>query len=160
MAGTCFVNAQYNGRLYLMNFEKGKTVTYEGMLHGSPAAIRRITFDDQNRLYATEYMGTKGARWDFTKPEAEQLEYYHMAQGDSICQVGDQMIFGNYTGATLYQMDLNKPIYEQYNKNDPNMNPIIVGSIGEDQDRPTVMKEENGKAIIGSIPDYDQVGGA
>lgn len=160
VAGTCFVNAQYNGRLYLMNFEKGKTVTYEGMLHGSPAAIRRITFDDQNRLYATEYMGTKGARWDFTKPEAEQLQYYHMAQGDSICQVGDQMIFGNYTGATLYQMDLNKPIYEQYNKNDPNMNPIIVGSIGEDQDRPTVMKEANGKAIIGSIPDYDQVGGA
>lgn len=160
MAGTCLVNAQYNGRLYLMNFEKGKMVTYEGMLPGSPIEVRRIAFDDRNRLYATEYMGTKGVRWDFTKPEGQQLEFYHMAQGDSICQVGNRMIFGNYTGATIYQMEMDKPLYAQHDKNNPDMNPIIVGSIGEEQDRPTVMKEADGKAIIGSIPDYKYVGGA
>ena len=59
VAGTCLVNAQYNGRLYLMHLETGKMVTNEGMLKGGPTNIRRIAFDDQNRLYATEYMGTK-----------------------------------------------------------------------------------------------------
>ena len=143
-----------------MNIETGKMVTYEGMLKGGPTNIRRIAFDDQNRLYATEYMGTKGVRWDFTKPEGEQLEYYHMSQGDSICQVGDWMVFGNYTGATIYQMDLKKPIFRLYDKNNPEMNPVIVGSLGQEQDRPTVMKEADGKIIIGSIPDYNDVGGA
>lgn len=154
--GLSYVNVQYNGRMYVINFETGKIKKFENFLHGSPAQIRDMEFGPDGRLYITEFMGTKGAAMDIA---TKKIEYYHMSQGEGIGVVDDRVIFGTYGAAIIYDLNPFQPF--DYPKTDsPNCNPKIAGELGDGQDRPFVVKEADGKAIIGSVPTYGQLGGA
>lgn len=147
--GQCYVNATYEGGISVLNFDTGKRVDYMGMLDGSPANTRDMEFGSDNRLYVGEMMGSKGAQWDLVR---DSIAIFPVSQTEGMSAVGDRMIMGTYGKAVVYDLDTTKPIGGD--------NPYNAGSLGDGQDRPFAVKEADGKAILGSISTYGELGGA
>lgn len=93
-------------------------------------------------------------------PSTEQYETtlpaFHQTEGMST--YNHKMYFGTYGGAVIYRFDPSKPL--DYRNGAAGGNPDMVYDIGDEQDRPFVMEEGDGKLYIGTIPGYGQLGGA
>lgn len=157
--GPNYVNFQFNGGISICNFQTQKMKTYTDMMEGSASVLVNMRFAPNGKLYVGEYMGVKALEWDIMK---NQKRYFHMAQAESFAFIGNKGVFGNYTAGTLYILDTDKPYDAVRDTSKPlsEQNPIVRGSIGEEQDRIRNMIAADGKAIMGSFPDYYRLGGA
>lgn len=157
--GKSYVNFQFTGNYQIWNFEtqKMKTIDLNTIVPGAPSETRSIVFGEDGRLYISEYQGMKAAALD---PKTRQVEYFHMAQPESMVSAGDKIFFGCYTDAEIFILDINKPFSAKFNKDDPGINPRLWGELGEQQDRPFNMIAEDGKVFVASFPGYGQLGGA
>ena len=156
MPGMNYINIQYNGQIQLWNFQTHKIKIYTDFLKGVASETRDYEFGPDGRLYVGEYMGTKAAALDL---KTREIEYFHMAQPEGICAIGDKMYFGNYTDAILYILDTTKKYYRISAPDDPENNPRIWGSVGVDQDRPFCLVNAGGKLAMSSVPGYGKFGG-
>lgn len=149
-AGECFVNAQYNGNLYVISPEEGKTKHLNVALEEAPAQRRIARVGADGKVYVTAFMGSEGVQYD---PETGTKNRFYIGQGEGAVSYGGKLYIGVYPGAEIWELDMEKPF-------ENNVNPRLVYDIGDEQDRPFAMDVADGKLIVGTLPASGKSGGA
>jgi hypothetical protein len=148
-----------NGAMVTITFD-GKVVLYDPInqlkkvlpriLGGQGINIQALETGPDGKIYLSTYMGSEGAQYD---PNTGKFTLFPLAQSEGIGHVGDTMYFGLYPKAEIAAWDTNTPLPVQ-------KGPDIIFRIGEEQDRPFVVTEGDGKLLLGTIPGYSMNGGA
>ncbi len=143
------VNFQRSGELLTFNIaDKTREILPLAIRGDQPLDLHNLGLGPDGNLYMTTYPGgPRGAQYN-TKTGAFQSYAHGQAEG-MIAGNGTDMFFGIYTGAVIQRMNTDTlEIKTLFNLNDI-----------YEQDRPYIMKFENDKLLIGTIPDYQKLGG-
>lgn len=143
------VTFQRDGSLVTMDMtEKTKEALPLAVNGDQPLDLHNLGLGPDGNLYMTTYPGgPKGARYDTKTGEFES--YSHGQAEGMIAGNGSDMYFGIYTGAVIQKMNTDTlKIETLFNLKDK-----------YEQDRPYIMKFENDRLLIGTIPDYKKLGG-
>jgi len=98
-----------------------------------------------NGLYIGSYAGNQSTRYDF---DTGKTVTFPTAQIEGMTFLDGSQYFGTYTKANLYKYTFGK-----------DSEPVHLGRIGTDQDRPFAMTAGDGKVYSGTVPDYGILGG-
>ncbi|MGZ9587370.1 dockerin type I domain-containing protein [Paenibacillus marinisediminis] len=145
--GPTFVTMKANGELSFFNLENETRTDYPSVLVGQPNPIHNIEKGLDGNLYMSGYPGGMGAKFD---PRTLQNTAFTLEQAEGIIAYENDMYFGTYPGGHVYKVNTTLPA--------PQVEKVF--QIGEQQDRPYIMKVMEDKLMIGTIPDYGQLGGA
>jgi len=145
---TCFIQAQYNGRIGVICPEAKETYFLSTQLISGPAQRRVTRVDLSGKVLVTAFMGSEGAEYD---PIKDTKEMFYMGQGEGAVTYGSKTFFGNYPGGEIWCYDSSLPYVH-------NSNPYKFFDLPNTQDRPFAMDIMNGKLLIGSLPAANQVG--
>ncbi len=125
--------------------------------------IQSLEISPEGVIYMGGYQ-TAMAAYDINKEEfLFKLQYWK--QNEGVGFLNGKTYFGIYTGAEIWRYDPKKAWnYSEYNSDGKyqgsNANPAMVYDIGEAQDRPFVLKGYNDKLYIGTMSEYNELGGA
>ena len=157
--GYSFLTAQYNGNIYILNTQTSKMKRIDVVLTGSPLTRRITKVGCDDRVYIMAFKGSNGV---VVNPDTGEKEYFASEQGEGI--VSDystgKIYHGDYSGAQIFEMDTSKPYSTAAGEIGSGANPIKIGSIGYDQDRPFAMDIVGDKLVIGTLPKASKVSGA
>ncbi|WP_152396573.1 cohesin domain-containing protein [Paenibacillus guangzhouensis] len=143
------VTIQANGKLSALDVKKGIRKDMPGVAaKGGPLPIHNMEKGTDGRLYMSAYPGGVGGVFD---PRTKQSSNFLIGQAEGIVSVGNKVYYGIYPGGYIYEVDISGGKMSE---------PKQLFQIGSDQDRPYKMAYADGKLIIGTIPDYGQLGGA
>lgn len=145
--GISFATMKGNGDYSIFNVVDETIENFSSVLKGQPNPIHNIERGTDGKLYMSGYPGGVGAQFD---PVTLQYSTFSLEQAEGMIAYGDDMYFGVYPGGHVYKADTTKSI----------LSAEKVFTIGEHQDRPYIMKAMEDKIMIGTIPDYGQLGGA
>lgn len=143
------VNFQRDGALLKFNIADKTRESLPLAISGDqPFQLHNLGLGPDGNLYMTTYPGgPRGAQYN-TKTGAFQSYAQGQAEG-MIAGNGTDMFFGIYTGAVIQKMNTETlEISNLFNLKDE-----------YEQDRPYIMKFEDDKLLIGTIPDYQKLGG-
>ena len=159
LPGYSFISAQYNGNLYAFNLQTQTVKRLNVTLTGVPIQSRKASVGYDGRVYVTGFKGSKGAAWD---PQTHAVEYFAAEQGEGICSdpATGKIYIGNYSGASIYEMDASRPYATKAGAIGSGANPISLGSIGDEQDRPFGLDVAQGKLVVGTLAGRGAVDGA
>ncbi|NQD66438.1 hypothetical protein HP456_10975 [Bacillus haikouensis] len=149
LPGKSLVTINFSGYVTILNLENKSTVTTPVLAEGTPNVMNKIETGPDGNLYITGVQTGKGAIYD---PRTKSKTSFDMGQGDSIGTFGDKLLFGVYPEGDIREFD---PALEPSDSN-----PKKLFTVGEEQNRISSITEGGGKAYIGSIPFYGELGGA
>lgn len=157
--GYSFLTAQYSGNIYIFNTQTSKTKRLDVMLTGSPLERRITKVGCDDRVYIMAFKGTCGAA---VNPDTGETEYYAAEQGEGIVSNPETgMIYhGDYSGASIYEMDTSRPYSLTAGSVGTDANPKLLGYLGDEQDRPFGMDIADNKLVIGTLSKMNTIGGA
>lgn len=140
---------QRQGNLLTLDIEDQTKESLELVLSGDePLDLHNLGLGPDGNLYMTTYPGgPKGAQYN---TKTGEFESYAQGQAEGMIAGNDtDMFFGIYSGADIQKMNTDTLETESlFNLHDE-----------YEQDRPYIMKFENDKLLIGTIPDYGKLGG-
>lgn len=143
------VTIQANGKLSALDVKKGIRKDMPGVAaKGGPIPIHNMEQGTDGRLYMTAYPGGVGGVFN---PVTNESSSFLIGQAEGIVSAGDKVYYGVYPGGYIYETDI---------ANGKMNEPKQLFQIGSGQDRPYKMEYADGKLLIGTIPDYGQLGGA
>lgn len=142
-----FVTMKSNGDISMFNVVDETIENYPSVLKGQPNPIHNMERGPDGKLYMSGYPGGMGAQFD---PVAQKFTTFPLEQAEGMIAHGTDMYFGVYPGGHVYKTDTTKPV--------PKAEKVVT--IGEHQDRPYIMKTFENNIMMGTIPDYGQLGGA
>lgn len=149
--GPMMVTISYNGEVVLSDPRKGQKQTMRSLVQGQGLGIQAMEKGPDGKIYVSGYMGNIGAIYD---PEnGDAMSHFSIGQAEGFGSVGDTMFAGVYTSARIYGWDTSGESIED-------KQPPFLYQVGEEQDRPFVLTEGDGKLLVGTIPDYAKLGGA
>lgn len=149
--GESVVTADSSARFYLWNPQTGETTSVASDAQGTPFQIRSLGSGPDGDVWAGGYASPPGvARVDAETGESEQLPMSGQVEG--IIAHEDSVVFGTYPGAGLRTYDTTEPW-------DFGSNPGDSVSIEPGQDRPVGFASSGEEVVVGSVPDYGQLGG-
>ncbi|WP_449537925.1 FIMAH domain-containing protein [Ferdinandcohnia sp. Marseille-Q9671] len=143
------VTLKRSGEIMTVDLEAKKIIDLPLAMNGDqPLALHSLGLGPDGNLYMTTYPGgPKGARYN-TKT-GEMISYTQGQAEGMAAGNGSDMYFGIYSGASIQKMNTDTlevetlfNLYDEY-----------------EQDRPYIMKFENEKLLIGTIPYYQKLGG-
>lgn len=149
LPGKSLVTINFSGYVTILNLEKKTTVKTPVLAEGTANVINKIETGPDGKLYMSGVQTGKGAIYD---TDTKTKTPFNMGQGDSIATFGDKLLFGVYPEGDIREFD---PGQEPSDNN-----PKKLFTIGEEQNRISSIIEGDGKAYIGSIPFYGELGGA
>jgi streptogramin lyase len=144
--GYSLVTVQFAGQVTFMNLETKKVKTIQYPVAGNPIPIQTLEKGPDGHMYMSGYPGGKGAVY---RTGDDTSEMFTLGQAEGMAAIGDNMYFGVYSGATVFEMDTTKDTFA----------PKQIFDIPH-QDRPFEMEPVNEKLYIGTIPDYGKLGGS
>ncbi|HZG77501.1 MAG TPA: hypothetical protein VEZ72_16735, partial [Paenibacillus sp.] len=147
--GTSLVTVTFNGAPLIANLETGVATSLPSIISGTPVSIQSIVTGPDGKIYTTGYQGTKGARYDIA---TGAIEHYRMGQAEGMIAWGDKVIYGEYPGGYMYELDTKLPIGAG--------NPKSIYHIGGTQDRPFALATSADRLFVGTIPKTGELGGA
>lgn len=143
------VTIQANGKLSALDVKKGIRKDLPGVVaKGGPIPIHNMERGTDGRLYMTAYPGGVGGVFD---PKTNESTNFLVGQAEGIVSAGNKVYYGVYPGGHIYEVDISGGKMTE---------PKELFQIGSGQDRPYKMEYADGKLIIGTIPDYGELGGA
>lgn len=148
--GPAMVTISYNGEVVLFDPARQKKVVQPTVIDGIGVNLQSMKTGPDGKVYVSSYMGSDGAVYDPLNNDT--FKTFKIGQTEGFGIVGDTLYFGNYPTAKIYGWDTTESITES--------GPTSLFTIGEEQDRPFVLTEGEGKLLIGTIPDYSIHGGA
>ncbi|PYI51578.1 hypothetical protein DLM86_24510 [Paenibacillus flagellatus] len=148
--GTSMVTISYDGKVVLYDPPNGKSFAMRTLVEGQANNIQALERGPDGKLYMSSYMGTKAAQYD---PASDTFRTFALGQAEGIGSVGDTLYYGVYPKAEIFGWNTKEPLPET-------SGPAKLFEIGEEQDRPFVLREAAGKLLIGTIPGYSTSGGA
>ena len=140
----------YNGGIVLVNFTTKNMKVYDPVVPGQAVSIQSLEFGPDGKLYGAGYLGSFAARYDTRTGVKEE---FNMGQAEGMIPYNGKMIFGEYAGAFIHEMDPALPIQA-------GVNPKTIHHIGGKEDRPFAMATGEGKLFVGTIPQIGTLGGA
>ncbi|MFS0781574.1 hypothetical protein [Bacillus sp. 1P06AnD] len=148
--GTSMVTVSFDGKAVLYNPVTGKREAMEPLVEKQANNIQALEAAPNNELFMSSYMGSLGAHYD---PSAEKFTTFSLGQAEGIGFLDQKAYFGVYPKANIRALNLEAPITE-------NSTTSSLFNMGESQDRPFVLTGAEGKLLVGTIPEYSQLGGA
>lgn len=155
LPGETLVTIQFGGKAALFNFESGIHKTLPAVAEGQPTLIQALEKGPGGKIYTSGMTSALGGVFD---PVTRNHSTYPMGQAESIGSLGNDVYFGIYPKAEIRKLDTTLPVQTDPNK--PNLNPVSLFYMDEDQDRPYVQTTGGGKIYFGTIPYYGELGGA
>ncbi|MEG9295915.1 WD40 repeat domain-containing protein [Mangrovibacillus sp. Mu-81] len=149
LPGKSLVTINFSGYVSILNLEKKETIKTPVLAQGTANVINKIETGPDGKLYMSGVQTGKGAIYDTVN---KTKKVFDMGQGDSIAAFGDKLLFGVYPAGDVREFD---PAQEPSDSN-----PKTLFTLGEEQNRIHSIVEGDGKAYIGSIPFYGELGGA
>lgn len=146
--GDEFISLSRLGETVRFNLEKNTKKTVGNVMKGSPLKLHNLGKDDKGDLYVTTYPGgPRGAKYSMDK---QSYVSYNQGQAEGLV-AGEpgEMYFGIYPGAVIQRMNTNTQEIET----------LFNLKSEHEQDRPYIMKYEDGLLLVGTIPDYQKLGG-
>lgn len=143
------VTVRRSGEIMTVDLDDNKIIDLPLAMNGNlPLDLHSLGHGPDGNLYMTTYPGgPKGARYN-TKT-GEVTTYSHGQAEGMVAGNGSDMYFGIYSGASIQKMNTDtleiKTLFNLYDE--------------YEQDRPYIMKFENDKLLIGTIPYYQKLGG-
>ncbi len=119
----------------------------------NPLPIQSLTIKD-DFMYLGGYQGGFSQFQISTNKYNFQERNPHQIEG--IGSLGEDIILGTYGGARMYKFSPKN----QYNYNSVKENPILWYDIEERQSRPFTITSNSRFLVVGTIPDYGELGGA
>ncbi|WP_054954882.1 hypothetical protein [Paenibacillus dakarensis] len=144
------VSIGFNARITLSDPATGQQKSMKLLVQGQGINLQALETGPDGKLYISTYLNSEGAQYD---PETGKFTVFPLGQAEGLGHVGDTMYFGIYPKAEVAAWDTTTPL-------PTSTGPETIFSIGEDQDRPFVVTEGDGKLLLGTIPGYSQTGGA
>jgi hypothetical protein len=148
LPGKSLVTLRRTGEIFVANIETGTSLNLPTTMMAQPLQLHNLGLGPDGKLYMTSYPGgPKGAQYD---PIENKFVSYNQGQAEGmVAGSGSDMYFGIYPGAVIQKMNTDTlEIQTLFNLKD-----------GYEQDRPYIMKYEQGLLLIGTIPDYGKLGG-
>ncbi|WP_438347642.1 hypothetical protein ACP8HI_18455 [Paenibacillus sp. FA6] len=144
------VTISYDGKIVLYDPKQKLKKVLPNLLKGQGINIQTLETGPDGNIYLSTFMGSEGAQYNIHTGE---FTLFPLEQSEGIGHVGDTIYFGVYPKAEISAWDTKSPL------------PIVTGPellfhIGDEQDRPFVVTEGDGKLLIGTIPGYSKSGGA
>lgn len=144
------VTISFDGKILLYDPTQGLKKVLPRVLQGQGINIQALETGPDGKIYLSTYMGAEGAQFD---PSSGQFTLFPLGQSEGIGHVGDTIYFGLYPKAEIAAWNTNTPLPVQ-------KGPEQLFLIGEEQDRPFIVTEGDGKLLLGTIPGYSKSGGA
>ena len=147
--GNEFVSSTRLGDISRVSLDTGKINQLPNVMKGMPLKLHNLGKDTEGNLYVTTYPGgPRGAKYTM---ETESYNNYAQGQAEGLV-AGEkgEMYFGIYPGAVIQKMDT------ETNK----ITKLFELKSEHEQDRPYIMKYDDGLLLIGTIPDYKKLGGS
>ncbi|UVI30644.1 carbohydrate binding domain-containing protein [Paenibacillus spongiae] len=120
------------------------------LVDGQGINLQALETGPDGKLYMSTYLNSEGAQYD---PATGKFTIFPLGQAEGIGHVGDKVYFGLYPKADIAVYDTTAPL-------STTKEPASLFHIGEEQDRPFIVTEGDGKLLLGTIPGYSQTGGA
>lgn len=137
------------GEICWFDLAAGTVTKKDSAMMAAPLQLHNLGLGNNGRLYMTTYPGgPKGSEFD---PVAGTFRMYNQGQAEGIAAgEGSTQYFGLYPGAVIQKMDTDTGALTS------------LFSLKEtyQQDRPYIMTFAEGKLFVGTIPDYQKLGGA
>ncbi|MBD1380482.1 hypothetical protein [Metabacillus arenae] len=149
LPGKSLVTINFSGYVAILNLETKKVVKLPSLVKGTPTVMQAIEKGPGGKLYISGMQTGKGAIYD---PATGTKKSFNLGQGDSMGVFGDKMLMGVYPEGDIREYD---PALEPSSSN-----PKRLFTLGEEQNRISDIESAEGKAFIGSIPFYGELGGA
>ncbi|MEK4522496.1 hypothetical protein MKX96_12810 [Psychrobacillus sp. FSL W7-1493] len=148
LPGLSLVTMNRTGQIFAANLETNKTVTLPTAMQALPLRLHNLGEGPDGNLYMTTYPGgPKGSKYNI---QTGQFVTYSQGQAEGIVAGnGNDLYFGIYGGAAIQRMNTETMAIE-----------TLFDLKPEQQDRPYIMKFVENKLLIGTIPDYQKLGGA
>ncbi|WP_052352760.1 carbohydrate binding domain-containing protein [Neobacillus dielmonensis] len=149
LPGLSLVSLKRTGQVLVANFEKNFLTELPNVMEAKPLLLHNLGKGPDGNLYMTTYPGgPKGAQYN---PKTNSFVSYSQGQAEGMAAGnGTDMYFGVYPGASIQKMNTETLKQETlFNIKDT-----------YEQDRPYIMKFIENKLFIGTIPDYQKLGGA
>ena len=143
------VTLDYSGRAVLID-SAGKKGYIPSLVEGQAVNIQSMETGPDGKLYMSGYPGGQGAQYD---PATGITVQFPLGQAEGMGFFGDTMYFGIYPKAEISAWDTKQPLSS-------NTGPASVFHVPDDQDRPFVITQGGNKLLIGTIPNYGQLGGS
>lgn len=146
--GLSFVTMNRTGQTFVANLETNKTKTVPTAMQAIPLSLHNLGEGPDGNLYMTTYPGgPKGSQYN---TKTGQFVTYAQGQAEGIIAGnGTDLYFGMYPNAVIQKMNTETLAME-----------TLFSLDIEEQDRPYIMKFIENKLLIGTIPDYQKLGGA
>ncbi|MDR4890100.1 carbohydrate binding domain-containing protein [Fredinandcohnia sp. QZ13] len=143
------VTVKRSGEIMTVDLDEKKIIDLPLAMNGNlPLDLHSLGLGPDGNLYMTTYPGgPKGARYN---TKTGEITTYSQGQAEGmVAGNGSDMYFGIYSGASIQKMNTDtlevKTLFNLYDE--------------YEQDRPYIMKFENDKLLIGTIPYYQKLGG-
>ncbi|MEK5186956.1 carbohydrate binding domain-containing protein [Solibacillus sp. FSL W7-1324] len=149
LPGDSIVTMSRLGQLVVANLQTGKSQTLPGVMVASPLKLHNLGEGPDGNLYMTTYPGgPKGSRFN---TKTNQFVTYSQGQAEGIIAGNNSdLYFGIYPGAVIQKMNTDTLASET----------LFELKTDYNQDRPYIMKFEDNKLLIGTIPNYQKLGGS
>lgn len=147
LPGLSLVTVQFGGQVSYMNLETKKVKSTLYPIVGNPIPIQTLEKGPDGNLYVSGYPGGKAAVYN---PTTHESQSFSLGQAEGMASLGNNMYFGVYPGASIFEMDVTKPV-------ENNLKQIYKIP---NQDRPFMMTPIDNKIYIGTIPNYGELGGS
>lgn len=143
------VTISYDGRVVLRDLETKQAKIIRDLVDGIGINLQSMEMGPDGNIYISGYMGSEAAQYNTATGEFKK---FPLGQAEGMGYVGDTMYFGLYPGADIVGWDTTTAF--------PVKEPGRAVKIGAEQDRPFVLREAEGKLIIGTIAGYGFYDGA
>ncbi|MEO4055359.1 hypothetical protein [Solibacillus sp. CAU 1738] len=149
LPGASVVTMTRLGQIFIANLETGTTKTLPGAMVASPLKLHNLGEGPDGNLYMTTYPGgPKGSKFN---TKTNQFVTYSQGQAEGIVAgKNNDLYFGIYPGAVIQKMNTDTLALQT----------LFELKTDYDQDRPYIMKFEDSKLLIGTIPNYQKLGGS
>lgn len=143
-----FLTLTGGGAVCWMNPQQQTLETKDEQMVGAALQLHNLGRANNGKLYLTTYPGgPRGVEFD---PVTGQFRSYSQGQAEGmVAGEGDIQYFGIYPHARIQQMNTATGEITE-----------LFSMAEQKQDRPYIMKYENGKLLVGTIPEYGVLGGA
>ncbi|MET3695964.1 hypothetical protein SAMN05877753_102504 [Bacillus oleivorans] len=149
LPGSSFVTLKRNGEIFAANIENSNSLSLPTVMEAQPLILHNLGLGPDGNLYMTTYPGgPKGAQYN---PKTNKFVSYAQGQAEGmVAGNGSDLYFGIYPDAVIQKMNTETLKIES----------LFNLKNGYEQDRPYIMKFEDNKLLIGTIPDYKKLGGS